>query len=179
LLICSLCILLQISSSGDQKCLSFYKQVHVPVNLCSSRCHRTGRLADFCITKDIPPTSATATSCLDISSDHSPLLISLANYPLEPVTPPHHSNRQTNWDLFRHLITESLTLKFPLKTPEDTEEAVKLFNDTVQWVGWTTTSNPPAPLYTHGCPPFIRQCLEEKRQLRKRWQHTRTPENKR
>jgi endonuclease/exonuclease/phosphatase family metal-dependent hydrolase len=36
-------------------------------------------LVDFCITKDIPPTSATAMSCLDLSSDHSPVLVSLAN----------------------------------------------------------------------------------------------------
>jgi hypothetical protein len=94
------------------------------------------------------------------------------------VKPPHISNQQTNWDLFRHLITERLTLKIPLKTPEDIEEAVKLFNDTVQGAVWTATPNPPAQLHTHG-PPLIRQRLEEKRQLRKRWQHTKTPENKR
>jgi hypothetical protein len=92
-------------------------------------------LEDFCATKSIPPPSATATSCLDLSSDHSPVLVLLANYPLPPVKPPHRSNRQTNWDLFCHLITERLTLKIPLKTPEDIEEAVKLFNDTVQWAG--------------------------------------------
>jgi hypothetical protein len=90
-------------------------------------------LVDFCVTKGIPPTSATATSCLDLSSDHSPVLVFLANYPLPPVKPLHLSNRQANWDLFRYLITERLTLKIPLKTYEDFEEAVKLFNDTVQW----------------------------------------------
>jgi hypothetical protein len=84
------------------------------------------------------------------------------------VKPSHLNNQQTNWDLFRHLITDRLTLKIPLKTPEDIEEAVKLFNDTVQWAGWTATPSPPAPFHTHGCPPFIRQRLEEKRQLRKR-----------
>jgi hypothetical protein len=77
--------------------------------------------------------------------------------------PPHLSNRQTNWNLFRHLITECLTLKIPLKTPEDIEEAIKLFNYAVQWAGWTATPKPPAPLHTHGCPPFFRQRLEEKR----------------
>jgi exonuclease III len=125
-------------------------------------------LVDLCVTKGIPPTSATATSCFDLSSDHSPVLVSLANYPLPPVKPPHLSNQQTNWDLFRYLITDRLTLKIPLKTPEDIEEAVKLFNDTVQWAGWTATPSPPAPLHTHGCLPFIRQRLEEKQQLRKR-----------
>jgi hypothetical protein len=114
-------------------------------------------LVDFCVTKGIPPTSATATSCLALSSDHSPVLVLLTNYQLPPVKPSQLSNQQTNWDLFRHLITERLTLKIPFKTPENLEEVVKLFNDTVQWAGWTTTPNPPAPLHTHGCPPFIRQ----------------------
>jgi exonuclease III len=89
-------------------------------------------LVDFCFTKGIPSTSAIATSCFDLSSDHSPVLVSFANYPLPPVKPPHFRNQQTNWDLFRHLITHRLTLKIHLKTPEDIEESVKLFNDTVQ-----------------------------------------------
>jgi hypothetical protein len=89
-------------------------------------------LVDFCVTKDIPPTSTTATFCLYLSSDHFPAPVSFANYPLPPVTPPHVNNRQTNWDLFRHPITERLTLKIPFKTLDDIEEAVKLFSDTVQ-----------------------------------------------
>jgi hypothetical protein len=48
-----------------------------------------------------------------------------------PVKPPHSSNRQTNWDIFRLLITERLTLKIPLKTPEDIEDEVKLLNGPV------------------------------------------------
>jgi hypothetical protein len=59
------------------------------------------------------------------------------------VKPPHLRNEQTKWDLLRHLITDRLTLKIPLKAPEDIEEAVMLFNDTVQRAGWTS---PPAPL---------------------------------
>jgi hypothetical protein len=64
------------------------------------------------------------------------------------VTQPHLSNRQINWDLFRHLITERLTLKIPPKTPENIEEAVKLFNDNVQWAGWTAPN--PAALPSSG-----------------------------
>jgi hypothetical protein len=133
-------------------------------------------LVDFCVTKGIPPTSATATSCLDLSSDRSPVLAFIATYPLTPVKTPHLSNRQTNWDLFRHLITERLTLKIPLKTPEDIEEAVKLFNDTVQWAGWTATPNPPAPL-RHTRLPSFRQTTPGRKTTTP--QEMATPENKR
>jgi hypothetical protein len=46
---------------------------------------------------------------------------------------PSLSNRHTNWDDFRHLINQRLTLNVSLKTEED-RAAVK-FNDTVQWAG--------------------------------------------
>jgi hypothetical protein len=53
-------------------------------------------------------------------------------------------------------------LATPLKTTEDIEEAVKLFNDNIQWAGWTATPNSTAPLHTHDCPTFIKYKLEEK-----------------
>jgi endonuclease/exonuclease/phosphatase (EEP) superfamily protein YafD len=71
----------------------------------SSDNNKLPNLVDFCVTKGLPSTPAAATSCSDLSSDHSPVLVILATYPLSPVKPPHLSNRQTNWDLFRQLIT--------------------------------------------------------------------------
>jgi hypothetical protein len=40
--------------------------------------------------------------------------------------------RHTNWDDFRHPINQRLTLNVSLKSEEDTEAVVKLFNDTIQ-----------------------------------------------
>jgi hypothetical protein len=87
-------------------------------------------LVDFCVTKGIPPASAVATSCFHLSSDHSPVLITIASHALPSQTPLRLSNHRTNWNLFQHLITERLTLNIPLKTPADIEEAVKTFTDT-------------------------------------------------
>jgi hypothetical protein len=42
------------------------------------------------------------------------------------------SNRHTNWNDFRHLINQRLTLYVSLKTKEDIEAAVKFFSDTIQ-----------------------------------------------
>jgi hypothetical protein len=104
--------------------------------------------ATFCVTKGIPPNSAAATSNLDLSSDHSPVIVDLTTHAVLPEHPPRLSTQRTNWDFFR-LITERLTLNISLKSTEDMEEAVKLFNDTIQWAGWTATPNSTAPLHTH------------------------------
>jgi hypothetical protein len=41
------------------------------------------------------------------------------------------NNRHRNWDDFRELINERLTLNVSLKTEEDIEAAVNVFNDTM------------------------------------------------
>jgi hypothetical protein len=81
-------------------------------------------LLDFCVTKGIPPNSAAATSCFNLSSDHSPVIVILTTHALTPEVPPRLSNRRTKWDFFRLLITERLTLNIPIETTEDIEEAV-------------------------------------------------------
>jgi hypothetical protein len=62
------------------------------------------------------------------------------------------NNRHTNWDDFRQLINERLTLSVSLKTEEDIEAAVKFFNDTMQWVGWNATTEHTDTLKTYDCP---------------------------
>jgi hypothetical protein len=85
-------------------------------------------LAAFCVTKGIPQDFAVAKSCYDLSSDHSPVLITLTSHALNQGKQPSLSNRHTNWDDFRHLINQRLTLNVSLKT-EDIEAAAKFFND--------------------------------------------------
>jgi hypothetical protein len=70
---------------------------------------------------------------------------------------PRLSNRHKNWDDFRHLVNQRLTLNFSLKTEEDIEAAVKFFNDTIQCAGWNATPEHTDTLQTNGCPIFIKQ----------------------
>jgi hypothetical protein len=71
-------------------------------------------------------------------------LITLTPHALNQEKQPSLSNRHTNWDDFRYLINQRLTLNVSLKTEEDIEAAVKFFNDTVQWAGRNAT-----PEHTH------------------------------
>jgi hypothetical protein len=109
-------------------------------------------LVDFCATKGIPQDFPVANSCFDLSSDHSPVLITLTSHALNQEKQPSLSNRHTNWDEFRHLINQRLTLNVSLKPKEDIEAAVKFFNDTIQWAGWNATPEHTEILKTYDCP---------------------------
>jgi hypothetical protein len=63
-------------------------------------------LVDFCLTKGIPQDIAVAKSCSDLSSNHSPVLITLTAHALNQEKQPSLSNTHTNWDDFRHLVIE-------------------------------------------------------------------------
>jgi hypothetical protein len=75
------------------------------------------------------------------------------------------NNRHTNWDDFRQLINERLTLNVSLKTKEDIEPAVKFFNDKIQWAGWNTMPEHTDTVKTYDCPIIIKQKTEERRKL--------------
>jgi hypothetical protein len=58
-------------------------------------------LVDFYVTKGIPQDFAVAKSCFDLSSNHSPVLITLTSHALNQEKQSSLSNRHTNWDDFR------------------------------------------------------------------------------
>jgi hypothetical protein len=53
-------------------------------------------LVEFCVTKGISQDFAVAESCLDLSSDHSPFLITLTSNALNQEKQPSLSKRHTN-----------------------------------------------------------------------------------
>jgi hypothetical protein len=112
-------------------------------------------LVDFCITKGIPQDFTVAKSCFALSSDHS--LITLTANVLNQENKLILCNRHTNWDDFRCLINERLTLHINLTPEEDTEAAAKFFNGTIQCAGWNATPEHKRTLNAHSCPIIIRQ----------------------
>jgi hypothetical protein len=72
-------------------------------------------LVGFCVTKSIPQDCAVAKSCFELPSDHSPILVMLTVEVLNQERGRILSNRHINWDDYRCLINERLTLNIPLK----------------------------------------------------------------
>jgi hypothetical protein len=83
----------------------------------------------------IPQDFTVAKSCFDLSSNHSPVLITITETCTELRETTNLSNRYTHWDGFRCLINKKLTLNVSLETKEDTDAAVKFLNNAIQWVG--------------------------------------------
>jgi hypothetical protein len=73
-------------------------------------------LLDFSVTKRIPAHSIQAEAGFDLSSDHSPVLITMHTRITPQTCPPTLSTKTTDWETFRNYINENLTLKVPLKT---------------------------------------------------------------
>ena len=132
-------------------------------------------LLDFGVTKWIPAHSIQAEAGFDLSSDHSPVLITMHMRIAPQNCPPTLSTKMTDWVAFRNYINENLTLKVPLKTDRDIEDYVHHLIQIIQQAACSSMAN----LYKHSnlntCAPALKQKLLDKRRLRRQWQHTRSP----
>ena len=72
-------------------------------------------LIDFAVVRQIPAHTYRTESSSDLSSDHSPVLITLHSRYVPKPTVPSLSSKQTNWTTYRTLIQTALTLQVPLK----------------------------------------------------------------
>ena len=75
-------------------------------------------------------------SCFELSSDHSPIIVTTnINFNQEVAFAQLH-NKQTNWTQFREITECSLPLKIALKCDQDIEDAVEACNSVIQNAGW-------------------------------------------
>jgi hypothetical protein len=86
---------------------------------------------DFCVAKGIPQDFPVAKSCFDLSSDHSPVLITLAAHALNQEKQPSLSSKHTDWDNFRRLMNGRLNVSLGTK---DIEAAVTFLNNTTSYL---------------------------------------------
>ena len=133
---------------------------------------RVPNLLDFGIVKRIPVRTFHAESSLDLSSDHSPVLITIHSKILTQPCPPTLNTKHTNWEVFRTIIRENLPLDVPLKTDGDMEDYVHQFAHIIQQAAWSSTPTPHRSHQVDECAPLIKQKILDKRKLRKRWQTT-------
>jgi len=96
-------------------------------------------LLDFGITRGIPKNSCSTESCLDLSSDHSPVIIILTSKVITKSRLCTLHNAKTDWSYFQELLTTSLNNSIPLKTENDIICAVENFNHEVQQAVWNAT----------------------------------------
>lgn len=138
-------------------------------------------LLDFFVSKGINQNYTNIASCLDLSSDHSPIIFSLSTEVFQRRPSAMLCNKHTDWNQFRNLINERLNLQVDLKSIESLESAVDNFVGCVQSSAREST---PAPQNLDSCkaglnyPIYIKRKIAEKRRLRRIWQNSRNPIDK-
>ncbi|KAL1116951.1 hypothetical protein AAG570_004279 [Ranatra chinensis] len=116
----------------------------------------------------------------DLSSDHSPVLLTTSLDPILELPPPILTPGHTDWNYFAQSLDSVIDLRVPLKTPEDLDEAVQEFTLAVQRTA-RTSSQPPTPKYNTksiNLPQHIRLLITHKRRARSKWQRTRYPSDR-
>jgi endonuclease/exonuclease/phosphatase family metal-dependent hydrolase len=136
---------------------------------------KTPDLLDICITKGISPHNIKAMSCLELTSDHTPILITIFTSPIGKPKKPSLSSNKTNWNIFRLSLDNILPSDMPLKSTTDIEEAVTILTQAIQKAAWTSTPDRDDTHITKKSPVILQETLKQKRRARKRWQTTRSP----
>lgn len=136
-------------------------------------------LLDFGITKGIGDVHINIESCYDLSSDHSPIIITLSTHPIQKKSIPKLCTAKTDWELFRKTIDEVITLNHRISNDEEIEEVVKYLTEIIQFASWTATPDTSEKVEIQNTPLYLRQMISEKRRMRRLWQRSRNPSVKR
>lgn len=137
-------------------------------------------LIDFCVAKGISNERLVCKNSLDLSSDHSPVIITLDKELQNNLQKCHLHNKKTNWTHFKTILSSKLNVKMPLKSEEEIIEATEYLTECIQEAAWMST--PSITLHTKShfkVNHSINEKIKEKRLARKIWQRTRFPEDKR
>ncbi|KZC08911.1 RNA-directed DNA polymerase from mobile element jockey [Dufourea novaeangliae] len=119
-----------------------------------------------------------ARSCLDLTSDHSPILIDFSSKPMFTYGTNHLYNNSTNWTQFKDHLEIKINCNIPLKTPEQIETAVMNFTDIIQEACWIATKQTGNDRKYLSFPDYILQKIKMKRKLKNIWQKRKTQVNK-
>lgn len=135
-------------------------------------------LLDFFITKGIARKSCSAKDYYDLSSDHSPVIVTLSCNALKTNIPTYLTNKTTNWLLFKNLMENNTHLDIPLRNSKDIDAALMNFNKTLIDAAKESTPSLNVTVQPKNISKSIQDLLNEKRILRRKWQKTRSPLSK-
>lgn len=133
---------------------------------------------DFFVTKGMPRNFLNIVSNFDLSSDHSPVIVTVGTTILHKQPKLSLSSKHTNWDYYRQLINESLNMKIPLQSIDDIDNALDCINVCIQTAAKEATPSVCSSVREIYYPVHIKNKIAEKRQLRRIWQNSRNPNDK-
>lgn len=132
-------------------------------------------LIDFFIFKKLSRNYMEITDSLDLSSDHSPILLTLHEQIIQKETNPLLCNIHTDWNLFKtELENKQLNFEEPLNA-EQLDNQVLNITTIIQEAAWKSTPKITNKQQNNKYPKHIVNLIREKRKLNRRWHITRSP----
>ena len=112
----------------------------------------------------------------DLSSDQSPVVLTVNAQAATQKNPPRLTNSKTNWILLRHLLEEHIDLQVPLKNISQLGEEVEKLNLCIQKASWESTPQFQGKSeHRPNSPPEVKELFRKTRKARKSWQRVCTP----
>lgn len=165
--------LLSAISSANLDVISGGQPTYWPSDL-----NKTPDLIDFGVVRNIRREQISVYSSVDLSSDHSPTILTLFDVKQEN---PHRilPNKHTNWTKYKKYVSSHLSEKVILKTADDIENAVLQFTDVViSAVRVSTAEQNKSSNSSSTSNSSIEALVSEKRKARREWQRHRSPDLK-
>lgn len=135
-------------------------------------------LIDFFIVRKVGANYIKVEENYDLSSDHSPIIMTLSDKVIKKENNPFLVNKLTDWDGFRNELEARIRLNVPLKTCDQLEYEAEIFMNDVQQAAWANTPQIKRKTVGNNYPKEIKELVVEKRKIRRRWQQFRNPADK-
>lgn len=135
-------------------------------------------LLDFFIAKGIVGTNTHVEPSLELSSDHTPIILTISTGLIHTIKAPYLHNKNTNWEQFQTAIGKSINLLIPLKTEIDIDDATEKLTRLIQTAAWESTPKSDTEKKTINYPLTIKNKITKKRRLRRKWQISQNPTDK-
>ena len=142
--------------------------------------NKTPDLIDFFISKGIAENYTMVENKECLSSDHSPVILTVSETIIEKEKGIQLTNNRTNWKIFANLIDKYTILQVPIKSNHQIEEELENLITAIQNSAWESTPKIEKNLRKYNSyTEEIRELVREKRKARKVWHTNRITENKR
>lgn len=135
-------------------------------------------LIDFFIIKNISTNFLHIEEGWDMDSDHSPVMLTLSECIIKKESNPTLVNKFTDWSGFRLYLDEKINLSVPLKNEQQIDIEAELYINNIQQAAWKNTPEIKRRLTGNNYLKEIRDLIQEKTKLRRKWQQTRAPQDK-
>lgn len=136
-------------------------------------------LLDFVIYKGIPRATLDILECDDLSSDHSPIIVTMSSALRTVNKNCKLIHAKTDIKSFEHWIEQNVNLNISIKTGNELEDAIESFTNCIHEAAYLST---PQQCTTNGnevrISYEIRELIANKRSLRRVYQRTRSPLDK-